>query len=163
MDFVCFFDTGSERQDNCFFPFPRTPTCGATCNGGPILNSTLSENERIQLAQLVMDIFEDWQLSSEQQLELLGLPSGTKPRELTRFRHGSPFPPVDSVLERAKHILGIQHSLHVVFPRNHNMPNFWLRNRNRQLKDRPLAIMLGEGLSGMNRVWRSLDCTLNWE
>ena len=123
----------------------------------------LSEEERIQLAALVMSIFEEWQLDGDQQLALLGLPEGTKHRELTRWRRGTPFPQEDALLNRAKHVLGIQESLHVIFPLNPRMPVFWLTNRNRYFKSPPLTVMLEEGLVGMNRVWRHLDCTVNWE
>lgn len=123
----------------------------------------LSDEERIRLAELVMSIFDEWHLDPAQQLSLLGLPEDTKPRELTRYRRGTPFPQEEALLARAKHVLGIQESLHVVFPLNPQMPIFWLNNRNRYFKMAPLHVMLDEGLPGMNRVWRHLDCTVNWE
>jgi hypothetical protein len=123
----------------------------------------LSDEERIRLAELVMSIFEEWHLDPVQQLSLLGLPEDTKPRELTRYRRGTPFPQEEALLTRAKHVLGIQESLHVVFPLNPQMPIFWLNNRNRYFKAAPLHVMLEEGLPGMNRVWRHLDCTVNWQ
>ncbi|MDH3353753.1 MAG: hypothetical protein OEL79_00905 [Chromatiales bacterium] len=124
----------------------------------------LSESERTQLGQVVTDIFNSWGVKDELQIVLLGLPEKTKPRQLTRFRHGQqPLPQEDELLDRAKHILGIQQSLDIMFPLNKNMPNFWLHNRNRSLKGIPLTIMLETGLIGMGRVWRTLDCTQNWE
>lgn len=128
------------------------------------MTAVLTEEERTRLALLVMHIFEEWQVEGAQQLMLLGLPETTSTRVLTRYRRGTaPLPEDDATLERAKHLLGIQHSLHVVFPRNPYMPSFWVKNHNRRLKGAPLAIMLEEGLSGMHRIWRHLDCTLNWE
>ena len=123
----------------------------------------LSDEERTRLAELVMAIFEEWHLDADQQLSLLGMPEGTKTRELTRWRRGTPFPQEETLLKRAKHVLGIQEALHVVFPLNPQMPVFWLNNRNRYFKTAPLAVMLDEGLAGMNRVWRHLDCTVNWQ
>ena len=112
---------------------------------------------------LVMNILDEWRLAPEDQVAMLGFPEGTKPRELSRYRNGTtPFPDDKNVLDHAEHVLGIQESLHVVFPLNHNMPGFWLKNRNKALKGIPLHIMLEEGLSGMHRVWRQLDCTINW-
>lgn len=127
------------------------------------MSTQLSEEDRIRLAELVMSILDEWRLSAEQQLALLGLPEGTKPRELTRWRRGTPFPQEEALLDRAKHVLGIQEALHVVFPLNPHMPLFWLNNRNRYFKTAPIHVMLEEGLPGMNRVWRHLDCTVNWE
>lgn len=124
----------------------------------------LSDSERTRLGQVVTEIFDGWGIKDELQIKLLRLPQKTKPRQLTRFRHGQqPLPQEEELLERAKHILGIQHSLELMFPRNQSMPNFWLRNRNRALKGVPLIIMLETGLIGMGRVWRTLDCTQNWE
>jgi hypothetical protein len=127
------------------------------------LNHTMTDSERTHLAMLVMSILDEWRLAPEDQLFILGLPDGTKPRELSRYRNGSsPLPQNDTILSHARHVLGIQESLHIVFPLNRNMPGFWLKHRNKALKGIPLQIMLDEGLSGMHRVWRQLDCTLNW-
>ncbi len=126
-------------------------------------NPELNEEQRGQLARQVINILEEWGLNNEQQFVLLGLPEGSKPRHLSRLRQGNPLPNDAHTLDCAKHIIGIHHSLHVVFPLNPKMAPFWLRNRNRALKRPPLAIMIEEGLPGMHRVWRSLDCTLNWE
>lgn len=124
----------------------------------------LSDSERTQLGQVVTEIINNWGLDDGLQIVLLGLPEETKPRQLTRFRHGQqPLPQDDELLSRAKHILGIQQSLEIMFPLNKNMPLFWLQNRNRSLRGIPLAIMLESGLIGMERVWRTLDCTQNWE
>ena len=108
------------------------------------MTAQLTDNERTNLAMLVMNILDEWRLAPEDQVAMLG------------------FPDDKNVLDHAEHVLGIQESLHVVFPLNHNMPGFWLKNRNKALKGIPLHIMLEEGLSGMHRVWRQLDCTINW-
>ncbi|NOR51226.1 MAG: hypothetical protein GQ470_01275 [Gammaproteobacteria bacterium] len=124
----------------------------------------LSDSERIRLGELVTQTFDLWGIKDELQVKLLGLPEKTKARQMTRYRHGQqPLPQEEDLLERAKHILGIQHSLELMFPLNKSMPNFWLRNRNRSLKGIPLIIMLETGLTGMGRVWGTLDCTQNWE
>lgn len=127
------------------------------------MQQNLNELDRGNLALLVMDILSDWRLEPQQQLALLGLPRRGGVRQLTRYRHGTAFPDDEALLERAKHILGIQEALHVVFAQNPNMPSFWLRNRNRYFRDAPLNVMLDQGLSGMSWVWRHLDCTQNWD
>ena len=123
----------------------------------------LNEAERVSLATLVMSIFEDWELDLEYQKVLLGMDGDTNPGELSRYRHGGAFPAEQDLLDRARHVVGIHQSLHRVFLLNARMPSFWLYNRNRQLKGMPMEIMVEEGLPGMNRVWRHLDCTVNWE
>lgn len=122
----------------------------------------LNLQERERLAVIVMGILDDWELENEIKLKLLGLENTAKGRSLTRFRNGTALPEDEGLIERAKSLIGIQQSLHMVFPLNHNMPAFWLRNRNKQLKGIPLLIMLEEGVNGMDRVWRLLDCTKNW-
>ena len=127
------------------------------------MNNELNSEERTSLAMLAVSILDEWRLSPTDQLFLLGLPDDTKPRELSRYRNGvSPLPEDEGVINHARHVLGIQESLHVVFPLNRNMPGFWLKHRNKALKGIPLEIMLDEGLSGMHRVWALLDCTQNW-
>jgi hypothetical protein len=126
------------------------------------LSKILTEDERAKLAQFVSDILTEWKLSPEESLSLLGMPEGTKPRELSRFKRGTPLPQDDTIISHAEHILGIQDSLHVVYPLNRNMPLFWLTHRNKQLGGIPLRIMLEDGLHGMSRVWGILDCTQNW-
>ncbi len=127
------------------------------------MTAQLNDIERTNLAMLVMSILDEWHIAPEDQVTMLGFPEKTKPRELSRYRNGTtPFPDDKNVLSHAEHVLGIQESLHVVFPLNRNMPGFWLKNRNKALKGIPLHIMLNEGLSGMHRVWRQLDCTINW-
>lgn len=127
------------------------------------MNTQLNENERTRLGMLVMNILDEWRLAPEDQIFILGMPDDTKPRELSRYRNGtSPLPQDEKIIKHAQHVLGIQESLHVVFPLNPNMPSFWLKHRNKSLRGIPLQIMLDEGISGMNRVWRQLDCTQNW-
>lgn len=122
----------------------------------------LSEEERGRLAQLVMNIFVDWRLETDEQKNLLGLDQGEGVGTLSHFRRGKPLPDEEDIIERARHVLGIQNSLERVYPLNAKMPQFWMYQRNKALKGFPLQIMLEEGLPGMHRVWRHLDCTLNW-
>ncbi len=126
------------------------------------MSKILTDDERAELALFVTDILNDWKCTPEESIKLLGLPEGSKPRELSRFKRGTPLPQDETILSHAEHILGIQHSLHIIYPLNRNMPLFWLTHRNKQLKGIPLKIMLEDGLHGMGRVWGILDCTQNW-
>ena len=125
--------------------------------------TALNDDERTRLGVMVMDILDEWRLAPQDQIFMLGMPESTKPRELSRYRNGTmPLPQDENILSHARHVLGIQESLHVIFPLNRNMPGFWLKHRNKVLKGIPLQIMLDEGISGMHRVWCQLDCTQNW-
>lgn len=125
----------------------------------------LNYEERLRLGALVMEVLDDWGIEGNVQMSLLGMPEKTRPRELNRLRSGStPFPESDDSVQRARHILGIQNALHLIFPRNPHMPAFWLTNpNNRQFGRAPLEVMIEEGLSGMSRVWGHLDCTQGWD
>lgn len=122
----------------------------------------LNEQERVELARVVMTIFEDWELNAEYQKVLLGMEADVHTRELSGFRRGSAFPDNEQLIERARHVIGIHQALQRVFPMNPRMPAFWLYTRNRQLNGMPMEIMLEEGVTGMTRVWSHLDCTVNW-
>lgn len=127
------------------------------------LLSRYSQLEREQLAILVMGVLDDWNIREEYQLRLLGLPAATPGRELTRLSRGKALPDDDDVLQRAVHLIGIEQALSVVYPLNRRMAGFWLTTRNRFFRGAPMTVMLEEGLGGMDRVWRHLDCTRNWE
>jgi hypothetical protein len=123
---------------------------------------SLTDDERGQLAMSVMNVLREWEVDPEVQLTLLGLEQRMG-RELARYKRGTPLPDELSVIERAQHIMGIQQALLTIFPLNHRMASFWLRMRNRNLRSVPLDLMLSDGLIGMDRVWRILDCTRNWD
>lgn len=125
--------------------------------------SAYTQQDREQLATLVMSVLNDWNIREEFQLNLLGLPPETPERELGKFSRGKALPDDEDLLSRAVHLIGIHSALNVLYPLNPKMPGFWLTTRSRYFRGQPLTIMLEEGLSGMDRVWRHLDCTRNWE
>lgn len=122
-----------------------------------------TQQERERLASMVMGVLHDWNIREEFQLNLLGLPADTPERELTKFSRGKALPEDQNLLDRVVHIIGINSALNVLYPLNPKMPGFWLTTRSRYFRGQPLTVMLEEGLNGMDRVWRHLDCTRNWE
>lgn len=123
----------------------------------------LNYDERCQLSVLIIEMLQQWRMSEDEQLALLGMPAETRPRELTRLGRGAPFPEVSEQEQRARHLLGIDEALQVIFPHNRRMASFWVRHGNKKFPESPLTVMLSEGLAGMDRIWRHLDCTRNWE
>jgi len=126
------------------------------------LLSQYNQQERESLANMVMRVLNEWNIRDEFQLQLLGLPTNTPQRELTKFSRGKALPDDDDLLARAVHLIGINQALSIIFPLNPKMPGFWLTMRNRHFRSQPLTIMLEEGLAGMDRIWCHLDCTHNW-
>ncbi len=123
----------------------------------------MSDQELKTLGLTIMKILDSWSISDRDRMNLLGFSQSQKERYLTRFRNGStPFPNDKDKIERVRHLMGIQRALEENYPLNSKMPAYWVINFQRQLKGIPVVIMLEDGLSGMYRVWRHLDCTANW-
>ena len=129
---------------------------------GDVMNLTLEE--RGALAQLLAEIFDEWRLQPEQAIVLLGLPEKTKQRELERYKRGNPLPDDPLVEERARHLVGIWESLHVLNPLNPRAGYLWLNNKSKYFTKRPpLQVMLEDGIPGLKQVWTNLDCTQGWD
>ena len=112
---------------------------------------------RETLARMVTRLFELWNLSTADQLELLGL-SRTSRAQISKYRNGGAVPSSRDMLDRIGWLLSIHKSLRLLYPRNENIRYTWIKRRNRILDDqRPLDIMKYQGLIGVARVARYLD------
>ena len=127
------------------------------------MSASLDENDRLEMAQVVMELFDKWQVSAAQRITLLGLPENTKPRQLSRYRETTPLPDSDELKKRVECFLDIEKALFTSFPHNPSMGRVWLCTPNQRFdKHSPLQIMLEEGLSGIYKIRSHLDCTYNW-
>ena len=123
----------------------------------------LSQDDLANLSEVVMHIFEQWNVNSAQQVALLGLPEGTRPRELRRLQGGAPLPHDEELLDRAEQILAIHDCLRTAYPRSTNMAAHWLHQASRHFRSRsPLSVMLEDGIDGLRAVRGHLDCTQGW-
>ena len=123
----------------------------------------MSDNDLQGIGMRIMAILDSWPLDDRDKMNLLGFEDSVKERQLTRYRNGTaPFPDDDDKLERVRHLMGIQKALEVNYPLNSHMPAFWVNHFQKPLKGIPMQIMIDDGLPGMYRVWRHLDCTANW-
>ncbi|MEJ2106807.1 MAG: DUF2384 domain-containing protein [Acidiferrobacteraceae bacterium] len=123
----------------------------------------LSQEDRIQLSQLIFEVLEVWRVSPAEQITLLGLPEQTKPRALKRYREGTPLPDELEIWQRVQQLAGIADALRTSFPRNPQYGGIWMHRRNRRFGDRtPLASMLEDGMSGITAVHMHLDCSYDW-
>jgi hypothetical protein len=114
-------------------------------------------DSRSKLALMVTRLFELWDLSTADQLELLGL-SRTSRAQISKYRNGGAVPSSRDMLDRIGWLLSIHKSLRLLYPRNENIRYTWIKRRNRILDDqRPLDIMKYQGLIGVARVARYLD------
>jgi hypothetical protein len=121
-------------------------------------------DDRIALTRAVMAMLDDWGLASTEIIQLLGLPSKTRLRQLEHFRHNKPFPDNEQIMMRIEHLVGIADALRTSYPRNARMGTIWLRRPHRRLSYRtPLATMIEGGVKGLRSVRAELDCAYSWE
>ena len=110
--------------------------------------------ERKDLIVSVFQVLNSWKIDLELQAILVGLPAGTKSRELTKIKNGKPFPDEDEFMQRAFEILSISKGLKLAFPGNTTLGNLWVTTASYNFNDcAPVEIMLAsfEGLQEVNQ------------
>lgn len=124
----------------------------------PAGNFFPNDNEdRQKLATLIIRLFDRWQLSTADQLELLGLSSSSRAM-LGKYRKGKAVPASRDVLDRIGWLLAIHKSLRILYPQNPGICYKWIHRRNQMLGNlTPLEVMKEHGLIGIFRVSRFLD------
>lgn len=113
---------------------------------------------RKNLAQLAMNLFAFWSLSTKEQLTLLGLSTSSRVL-LTKYRNGEPLPTSRDVRDRVAWLLSVHKALALLYPTNKVLRAGWVKMRNEVFGGRtPLEVMIDDGLIGIARVSRYLDC-----
>jgi len=125
--------------------------------------SEMNKDDQLALTHAVMGILDAWGLSAEAQMLILDLPKGTPSRALRKYREHTPFPENEAVMLRLEQIIGIAEALRTSYPHNPAMGTLWLQQRNQRLDQRvPLAIMIEDGMDGLQAVRMHLDCSYGW-
>jgi hypothetical protein len=125
--------------------------------------TSLNEHERLELGRLVINVLDEWEIPSSEQVSMLALPGKVSGRHLRRYQDDTPLPDDPDVMKRVEHLLGIADALRTTFPRNHKIGLLWLKQPCRRLRRRrPMDIMLEDGLSGLITVRTHLDCSFAW-
>lgn len=115
------------------------------------------------LASVMISLLNNWGVEDKDKITLLGLPKETRARSLQRYHHGTPLPDDEDIYTRVEHLLGIEQSLGLANPLNERAGVLWLYRRNRRFQGRtPIALMIEEGLAGIVRVRREIDCSFDW-
>jgi hypothetical protein len=123
----------------------------------------IEDERRVHLAREVMRVLDAWGVEPEHRTILLGLPAGTRPRMLNRYRSGDPFPDDEALLLHAHSILAIQSAMESIFPHNVGVGGYWITTPNHFFGGKtPLDIMVIHGLEGMRRVIHQLNGTGDW-
>ncbi len=116
-----------------------------------------SKESRQGLARMVMQLFQHWQLSNEEQLDLLGLDAGSR-TTLARYRKGQPLGGNRDLLDRVGHLLSIHKSLRLLFPHNRELTYAWMRAPNRAFDNlTPVQVVRQHGFAGLLMLRSYLD------
>ncbi|HKE93734.1 MAG TPA: MbcA/ParS/Xre antitoxin family protein [Povalibacter sp.] len=92
-------------------------------------NPARTREERVVLARAVTKLFELWQLSSADQLMLLGLNESNR-IALQRYARGEALAANGDLLERVGHLLGIHKALKLLYPKNPEIVAGWMSSPN---------------------------------
>ena len=122
-----------------------------------------TNEEFLYITKTVMNVLDTWNLTIEQYVQVLGLPSQTKKRQLDKYRSLKAFPDDVAIIKRLSHIVGISDALRTTCPRNLNMAEKWMNTNHRRFDNKtPLSVILDEGINGLCKVRSELDCTFAW-
>ncbi len=78
-------------------------------------DSIYSEGNRKNMAILTMNLFKLWDLTTEEQLNLLGLSSSSR-SVLTKYRKGTALPATRDLLDRVGWLMAIHKALSLLYP-----------------------------------------------
>lgn len=126
----------------------------------PSAGQQLATQDRGALAKMVMNLFDHWNLSTEDQASLLGLATSNR-AALTRYRKGEPVGTSRDQYERVGHLLAIHRNLRALFPENRELVYQWMSLRNRAFDNHtPVEVIRGKGFAGLLMVRSYLDRAL---
>ena len=123
-----------------------------------------SDTEMSALTQAVVHHLDEWKISAEAMLCVLGLPEEVRPRHMQQYRQGDKaFPQTEDIMHRIDHLVGIADALRTTFPFSSQMRVMWLQKPHRRFQKRsPLAVMLDEGTDGLMKVRIEVDCAYGY-
>lgn len=121
-----------------------------------------AEDSAAELAPVVMEVLDGWGVAAADQVRLLGLPAGTRPRALARHRKGQPLPEDPAVAARIRLILRIDRALRGMFPHNQILSRYWITTPQAIYGERtPLTVML-EDPAAMESIAQHLEGRREW-
>jgi hypothetical protein len=116
-----------------------------------------SEESRQKLTKMIMRLFDHWELTTADQLELLGLSANSR-RMLTQYRKKGVLPNNRDMQDRIGWLLVIHQNLRTLYPENPELCYSWINRRNQHLVNwTPLEVMKNQGLIGIFRVAQLLE------
>ena len=126
-----------------------------------ITRSVSTAPNRGALAKMTMVLLDHWQLATEDQAALLGIPA-TNLAALTRYRRGYPVGASRDQYDRIGHLLIIHGCLRMLFSQNRDLAYRWMRTRNKKFDNlTPVEVIKDWGFAGLLRVRCYLERALN--
>ena len=117
----------------------------------------LSMEERKALGKMIFRLFDFWELSPSDKLNLLGLTERNKIM-LTRYAKGEALSANRDMMDRAGWLLSIYKSLKILYPQNEEICKSWILRRNSIFNNyTPLEVMKEKGIIGLAMVSRYLE------
>lgn len=117
-----------------------------------LLHRLESEESRQALTELIIELFQQWNVHGLNQAQLLGC------RDLGDVLQKNILPQEPEVLQRVGHLLGIARALKVLYPYTPTVRDHWVWRENQNLANKiPMEVMLAEGLPGIRRVRALLE------
>lgn len=121
------------------------------------LATTQGTTDRGAISKMLMQLFGHWAISTEDQLDMLGLAKDNR-AALTRYRKGAPISASRDANERAGHLLAIHKNLRLLFPHNRDLAYRWMSTRNKAFEGRtPVDVIRDFGFAGLLMVRSYLD------
>ena len=123
----------------------------------------MTDEERLELTRGILAMLTEWEISSKDQLVLLGM--GDAPaREVARLRDSRPLPDSPDIMARVEHLIAIADALRTTYPFSKRMGRLWMHKTNRKFRQRtPVATMVEDGVMGLISVRCYLDCSYSWD
>ena len=114
-------------------------------------------SDRGSISKMLMELFKLWAISTEGQLDMLGLARDNR-AALARYRKGVPMSASRDANERAGHLLAIHKNLRLLFPHNRDLAYTWMSTRNNAFEGRtPVDVVRDYGFAGLLMVRSYLD------
>lgn len=119
--------------------------------------ANLPSKDRGALARMVIQLFDLWGLTVNDQLAILGLAAGNR-AAIARYRRGQPLANQRDQLDRVGHLLAVHKNLRLLFPNNRELAYSWMTARNRSFDNQtPVEVITDRGFSGLLMVRAYLD------
>lgn len=115
-----------------------------------------SREGRAALAKMVTNLFALWKVSTQEQLQLLGM-SETSGKSLALYQKGYPLANKRDLMDRVTNLLAIHQSLRILFSRNRDLVYRWPTIPNRAFGGQtPIDVISSKGFWGLLIVRRYL-------